>query len=243
MFDPSLDLRRKDARQRTVVERDSYRSILLEVLHGLRQEPTRAEELLDFIRNSPAVDPIIALLEQHPETHSDAKSPDTTGFASAEDALLSLCPQQEPHAMGNNWGSLLYVPAKPWTRVTDSDEMVSHLISLFFTWDHPCLQVLDQSIFLAYMNSDTASAFCTPFLVNCILALAIVCCFVLASFSWLKSVGSLCSSPIPCSWEMHSRAGLDSSQRPKAYGKPKKEWQASPMSKVYCSCATCKWKA
>lgn len=140
------------------------------------------EELLDFIRNSPAVDPIIAALEQYPDSHNGANSLDTTGFASAEDALLSMGPQQEPHMMGNNWQSLLYVPAKPWTRVTDSDEMVSHLVSLFFTWDHPCLQVLDQTVFLAHMNCDTASAFCTPFLVNCILALAIVCCFALASF-------------------------------------------------------------
>ena len=187
MFDPSLDLRRKDARKRTVGERDFYRSILVEVLHGLRQEPARAEELLDFIRNSPAVDPVVAALE-HPDSHSDANSQETTGFASAEDALLSLCPQQESHMPGNNWESLLQVPAKPWTRVTDSDDMVSHLVSLYFTWGNPCLQVLDQAVFLAYMNSDTTSAFCTPFLVNCILALAIVCCFLLGS--WLEvSVG------------------------------------------------------
>lgn len=171
-------MRRKDARKRTVDERDFYRSILKDVLHGLRQEPARVKELLDFIRNSPPVDSIIAALEDPEYSLDGVKSLVTTGYASAEDAILALCPQQESPTVRNSRESRLQVPAKPWTRVTDSDEVVSHLVSLYFTWDHPCSPVLDQAVFLAHMNLNTASAFCTPFLVNCILALAIVCCFV-----------------------------------------------------------------
>lgn len=124
------------------------------------------------------MDSIIAARENPEYSLNGGNSLVTTGFASAEDAILALCPQQESHTVENGLESPLQVPAKPWTRVTDSDEMVSHLVSLYFTWDHPCLQVLDQALFLAHMNSNTASAFCTPFLVNCILALAIVCYFV-----------------------------------------------------------------
>jgi hypothetical protein len=52
---------------------------------------------------------------------------------------------------------LVQVPAKPWTAVTDDGQLVSHLVSLYFTWDNP-------------------SEFCTPLLVNSVLAMASVRC-------------------------------------------------------------------
>lgn len=70
---------------------------------------------------------------------------------------------------------LFEVPAKPWTKVTDDNYLVSHLVSLYFTWDHPCSQFLDQRIFLEHMKlGDRRSEFCTPFLVNSILSMASV---------------------------------------------------------------------
>lgn len=71
---------------------------------------------------------------------------------------------------------LFEVPAKPWTQITDSDYLVSHLVSLYFTWDHPGSQFLDQRVFLAHMrDADPKSEFCTPLLVNSLLAMASVC--------------------------------------------------------------------
>ncbi|KAK9847630.1 hypothetical protein MYU51_018497 [Penicillium brevicompactum] len=68
---------------------------------------------------------------------------------------------------------LFEVPAKPWTQITDSDYLVSHLVSLYFTWDHPGSQFLDQRAFLAHMrDADPKSEFCTPLLVNSLLAMA-----------------------------------------------------------------------
>jgi hypothetical protein len=70
---------------------------------------------------------------------------------------------------------LFEVPAKPWTLVTDDDYLVSHLVSLYFTWDHPCSQFLDQRTFLTHMKQgDSRSEFCTPLLVNSLLSLASV---------------------------------------------------------------------
>lgn len=70
---------------------------------------------------------------------------------------------------------LLEVPAKPWTEVTDDNDLVSHLISLYFTWDHPCVQVLDQMKFLEHMRRGVLdSEFCSPLLVNSILSMASV---------------------------------------------------------------------
>ncbi|KAJ5143825.1 Transcription factor [Penicillium bovifimosum] len=68
---------------------------------------------------------------------------------------------------------LFEVPAKPWTKVTDNDYLVSHLVSLYFTWDHPCSQFLDQGIFLKHMRlGKQNSEFCTPLLVNSLLSMA-----------------------------------------------------------------------
>lgn len=69
---------------------------------------------------------------------------------------------------------LRQVPAKPWTKVTDDDDMVSHLVSLYFTWDHPCVQIVDQDNFLQHMESGQSSELCTPLLVNSLLAMASV---------------------------------------------------------------------
>lgn len=70
---------------------------------------------------------------------------------------------------------LFKVPAKPWTEVTDANDLVSHLVSLYFTWDHPCAQFVDQCIFLDHMKrGDLSSSFCSPLLVNSLLSLASV---------------------------------------------------------------------
>lgn len=67
------------------------------------------------------------------------------------------------------------VPAQPWTNVTDDSSLVSHLISLYLTWDHPCSQLIDQDVFLKHMKAkDLTSEFCTPLLVNSLLAMASV---------------------------------------------------------------------
>jgi hypothetical protein len=68
---------------------------------------------------------------------------------------------------------ILFAPAKPWTTITDSDRLVSHLLSLYFTWDHPCYTWFDQHLFLADMIAGQ-SRFCSPLLVNAVLALACV---------------------------------------------------------------------
>lgn len=65
------------------------------------------------------------------------------------------------------------VPAGPWTKVTDDDQLVSHLISLWATWDHLFRDGIILEPFLQDMRSRRLDAkFCSPFLVNCLLAAA-----------------------------------------------------------------------
>lgn len=70
------------------------------------------------------------------------------------------------------------VPAKPWTAVTDDDDLVSHLISLWLQYVNPFFRAVEEDLFVKAMQSgDLRSEYCSPFLVNSILALACVCSY------------------------------------------------------------------
>ncbi|KAL2816453.1 hypothetical protein BJX63DRAFT_387377 [Aspergillus granulosus] len=63
------------------------------------------------------------------------------------------------------------VPAQPWTSVITDDGHVSRLITLWFTWIHPACNWIDRDLFIRDMKSGSLSApYCSPFLVNVILA-------------------------------------------------------------------------
>lgn len=65
------------------------------------------------------------------------------------------------------------VPAAPWTSVIDDNDLVSHLVSLYATWEHMFFDGVVLDLFIRDMKSQNpASNFCSPFLVNCILATA-----------------------------------------------------------------------
>lgn len=67
------------------------------------------------------------------------------------------------------------VPARPWTSVTEDNDLVSHLVSLYFTWDYPFHAFLDAEVFIRHMaRGDLNSEICSPFLVNAILSNACV---------------------------------------------------------------------
>lgn len=70
---------------------------------------------------------------------------------------------------------IITVPAKPWTTVTDDDDLVSHLTSLWFTWAYQWWQWIDKVTFIEAMRAGNLdSLICTPYLVNMILADACV---------------------------------------------------------------------
>ena len=73
--------------------------------------------------------------------------------------------------------------AYPWTTLA-SDEVVSHLLSLYFTWEQPCLQFIDKIAFLTDMKAGEGArpnSFCSPLLVSALLAQACVSSAVLSS--------------------------------------------------------------
>lgn len=86
------------------------------------------------------------------------------------------------------------VPARPWTAVTDDDQFVSHLVSLYFTWEYPFYAFLDRDVFLRHMKAgEIETELCSPFLVNALLATACVCAFLSARFRACVRVWRACA--------------------------------------------------
>lgn len=142
-------------------------------------------QLVNFIRSDASMGRIVTVLADTSISLDDFSSINLDNNQSVESAIQSLLPPSA--SCSTNTCSritleslvdipLFQVPAKPWTNVTDDDNLVSHLVSLYFTWDHPCWQLVDQKVFLLHMKTgDLGSQYCTPFLVNSILAMANVC--------------------------------------------------------------------
>ncbi|KAI1625202.1 fungal-specific transcription factor domain-containing protein [Exophiala viscosa] len=61
-------------------------------------------------------------------------------------------------------------PPAAWTSATDNDNLVQHLLSLYFCWEYPVFASLSREHFLLDFNSGRGR-YCSPLLVNAILAL------------------------------------------------------------------------
>lgn len=143
----------------------------------------KMHRVLDIIRQSATLNTIASAVDAPAIDIGDAgpDNPGSGGTLNMDDAIAQherLCADSHSRITVEKLCDmpLLQVLARPWTTVTDDDHLISHLISLYFTWDHPVSQIMDQGIFLNHMASgDIQSECCNPLLVNSILALACVC--------------------------------------------------------------------
>ncbi|KAL4912317.1 fungal-specific transcription factor domain-containing protein [Aspergillus aurantiobrunneus] len=174
IFNENLDLRRKIAAQKAQGDLERYQKLLCDLLEYLRTaNDERISRILGVIRAGGDVEYnanlVIqsALAEGSPFEDlvvdaSDGSSEDNRVRKDSRITVEKLCDNP-----------LFQVPSKPWTKVTDDDHLVSGLVSLYFTWDHPLMQVVDQEMFLRDMSAgDMSSEFCSPTLVDSILAVA-----------------------------------------------------------------------
>ncbi|EME43056.1 hypothetical protein DOTSEDRAFT_80583 [Dothistroma septosporum NZE10] len=68
-------------------------------------------------------------------------------------------------------GPKFWMRASPWTEVTNNDDLVSDLISWYLAFVSPFWRALEEDLFIAAMRSgDLESEYCSPCLVNAILA-------------------------------------------------------------------------
>ncbi|KAJ6108528.1 Transcription factor [Penicillium sp. IBT 18751x] len=202
-FDPTRDLRRKVAVKRTIKELNDYKDLLETLLASIRSDPRdKLHELIELIRNNGSLRDIARAVGNPVTKFTDSEAlskaslatlsefEDTKPHRRSEPDQVPNSPEEEhprgsPRATFHPYARvaletlcdipLFRVPARPWTEVTDDSDFVSHLVSLYFTWDHPCAQYLDQKIFIDHMTrGDTSSQFCTPLLVNSLLSMACI---------------------------------------------------------------------
>lgn len=169
------------------------------LLSSLMQTTASFDEMIDFVGFTVAMKPVTqipttALLRQLRGKQTDIKgfrnllgypqpSPPQRRIAISD--LLS--DQERPSLQTETFNSSedeqsnskisieppIKVPAKPWTVLTEDDNLVSHLISLWLEYNNPFFRVVEEDLFVKAMQSgDLRSEYCSPFLVNSILALA-----------------------------------------------------------------------
>lgn len=193
IFDESLDQRRRVAAKRTADELTYHRDLLNDLFRLVREaDEAKALQLLERIRgNAPPSeirgyinDTLAGLRAAHRRTSPEtvAKIDDMRSLINVEDPAPAFRSKvMDIHYLCDE--APIKVPARPWTSVTDDADLVSHLVSLYFTWDYPFHAFLDREVFLRHMASgDLSSQFCSPFLVNAMLSNACVCFCPLGCF-------------------------------------------------------------
>ncbi|RAH78941.1 hypothetical protein BO86DRAFT_402285 [Aspergillus japonicus CBS 114.51] len=140
--------------------------------------PSHADALLKLIRRRASIEEVRSYLDQTlAEMHAAGKDSHALqqlyGIWQGIE-VESEAPKFRPMMMDIRYltgNAPFRVPAKPWTSVTDDDDLVSHLVSLYLTWDYPFFAFMDRKSFLKHMAmGNVDSDFCSPFLVNALLA-------------------------------------------------------------------------
>lgn len=68
-------------------------------------------------------------------------------------------------------------PITTWTKVTDDPELINHLVTMYFAWHYPYFTTLSKDLFYKEFvhgmrgSSHSGTVYCTPLLVNAMLAL------------------------------------------------------------------------
>ncbi|KAL2815329.1 hypothetical protein BJX63DRAFT_420414 [Aspergillus granulosus] len=206
IFDESKDLRRKLAAKqttkdlaKTAEELEYYRRVLRILVRQLRTSTgEKLEDVLSVVRKGcgdldevatnilqrfpHALDP--AFSDEAPADASDTSSEDLS-VVSQESSLGTTHSRISIRELCEPTPVVKVDDCRPWTAVTQDNHLVSHLMSVYFTWDHPLMQVVDQHIFVEHMKvGDTSSKFCSPMLVNSILAVASTC----SHYPWVYGV-------------------------------------------------------
>lgn len=176
VLDLDRDKRQKRLLKRRVSSLEDDQKLFIRLLRTLRHRNHHVDGLLDYIRDErPSLDQIKEYMGHHLPQRELEKSPQLLelyeGLATRPaDRALSIARLCDiPPFTGH---------AKPWTTVTDDDQFVSHLISLYFTWCCLAFNFIDRDLFLRDFNSGGInSLYCSPFLVNAMLADACVSAF------------------------------------------------------------------
>lgn len=168
-------------------EAEYFRGITSSLIHAIRNnDDAQVLKLIRVIRNNASLNEIRAyidtnLLRNDQQGAKNRQSPDENPLQVGT-ALIRGLTSTSPSRRKvmdvvelTKSPPLFDLPARPWTTVTDDDQLVSELMSLYFTWWNPFWNTVNQIPFIRSMKKkDLSSSLCSPCLVNCILALSCV---------------------------------------------------------------------
>lgn len=188
LIDEEGDQRRKYGLKRKVDTLEDKGKLLDRLVTVLQHtDKTCAAQIMNLIRSNASLDEIQMCMDDIMNLPRLEKTPELIDTYSgvqkwSESHKKAMVARPDPKELSDM--VLFTVPARPWTSVTADNEFVSHLISLWFTWFHPFLNFIDRDLFIRDMKSgDIESEFCSPFLVNIILASACVSSVLVGTLS------------------------------------------------------------
>ncbi|EXJ71717.1 uncharacterized protein A1O5_05525 [Cladophialophora psammophila CBS 110553] len=186
---------------------ENHRDLLTGLLRSIRSsDENDAQHLFRLIRNDAPLSTINAFIDDSVRKLRE-NSPKTDATV---DGLLKL--RAEAASLGEQTSlartrrktmsveqmtdePLFQLTARPWTTVTDDDSLVSHLVSLYFTWWNTFMHPLHEPFLIEAMAAgDTMSPLCSSFLVNALLAL---------SCSYSDLPGAFADPDDPDTWGEH----------------------------------------
>ncbi|KAL2827809.1 hypothetical protein BDW59DRAFT_160117 [Aspergillus cavernicola] len=178
--DEMADMRRKDAMKRKLDRLHRADDVFTRLIAALRDsENKRVLQLLSLIRSNASLPELESYLHANFSLSDMEKLPELRELQQQirhpsdeieEEETSHRAPRRMLDVRRLADTPLYQVPAKPWTTVTDDDDLVSHLVSLYFTWSYPFFCWMDRDLFISEMQrGDLQSQYCTPFLVNAIL--------------------------------------------------------------------------
>ncbi|KKK16277.1 hypothetical protein ARAM_003168 [Aspergillus rambellii] len=174
-LDETTDKRRRGALKRKIDQLEDKEGLLIRLMEVLRDtSDRRTGPLLNLIRSNASL-PEIQFYIEHELPRSDSTlTPELTDIWDAVKQRQPWEPLSERSVRDIQQPSEIpcfSVPAQPWTSIVADNNLVSHLISLWFTWVHPFCNWIDRDLFIRDMQAGSLSAtFCSQFLVNIILA-------------------------------------------------------------------------
>ncbi|RAL03229.1 putative C6 transcription factor [Aspergillus ibericus CBS 121593] len=174
-LDRSADKRRRGALKRKIDQLADQEELLVRLVGVLRESGNRrAVPLINIIRSDASLDEIRYYINHQLPRLELAQTPELVEVC---EEVKQLQPSQSRSMRRILDAKRLsdiprfQVPARPWTTVVSDNDFVSHLLSLWFTWSHPFRNWIDKDLFVRDMQEGSLSArFCSPFLVNIILA-------------------------------------------------------------------------
>jgi hypothetical protein len=162
--------------KRKIDSLEEDRELLLQLVGNLRwSSNSRVIQLLNLIRSNAPLDEIKDHLDKKMRKELE-KTPELMDVVHNMQETDARARRRILDVRRLSDDPLWKVPATPWTKISDDDDFVSHLVSLWFTWFHPYFNYMDRDRFIKDMQSGDPenSLYCSPFLVNAILADACV---------------------------------------------------------------------